>query len=142
MARKFWDIKYYDTGASTWVADTKIPRAGLQEFSRTKETSIEFVELADASEAKLSSETKSKWRDITLVFPKQVVTETVKDQLLGYINNEKGIQITIPILTGSSSYTEKVIEGYATSYEENWILDKKNNQKFVIKLNVKEFDVG
>lgn len=138
---KFWDIKYFDTGSSAWLSDTKIPRAGLQEFARTKEASIEFIELADASEAKLSSETKSKWRDIALVFPKQVITETVKDQLLGYIDDEKAVRINIPIITGASSYTEKIIEGYATSYEEDWILDQKNNQHFVIKLLIHEFDV-
>jgi hypothetical protein len=141
MTRSYWDISYWDTGSGLWHKDTKLPRGGLETFSRLDEATIEFIELADGGEAKLSSEIKSKWQDIILVFPKQVVTEAIKTQLISYIDNEKGIKIPIPITTGASSYTEKVIEGYPIRYEESWELDNHKNQRFVIRLTVKEFNV-
>lgn len=142
MSRKYWSIDYFDTGASgSWVKDTDIPRAGLEGFNRIDEATITFVELADGSEAKLSSEVKSKFGDIILTFPKQIITETIKTQFKNYIDNEKAIKIHIPIVTGASSYTEQIIEGYITKYQEDWILDKKNNQRFIIKISIHEFDV-
>ena len=141
MARSYWSVSYWDTGASAWISDTQIPRAGLEPFSRLNEATIEFIGLADGSEAKLSSETKSKWGEIVLVFPKQVVTAAVQTQLIGYIDDEKGIKLPIPITTGASSYTEKVIEGYPIRYEEAWELDSHSNQRFIIRLTIKEFDV-
>ena len=138
---KYWGIKYWDTGAGIWISDTQIPRAGLEEFNRTEAATISFIELADGSKAKISSETKAKWQTLTLVFPKQVVTETVKNQFLSYIENEKGIRIPIPIKTGASLYQEKIIEGYITKYQEDWILDKNHNQQFIVRLDVEEFDV-
>lgn len=141
MARQYWSISYFDTGSGSWFSDTRIPRAGLETFSRLDEANIEFLLLADGSEAKLSSETKSNWQEITLVFPKQIVTETIKNQLISYIDNERGIKIPIPILTGSSSYTEKIIEGYPIRYEESWELDSRSNQRFIVRLTVKEFNV-
>lgn len=142
MARSYWSISYWDTGAGIWQKDSKLPRGGLETFSRLDESTISFIELADGSEAKLSSETKSNWGEIILVFPKQVVTESIKSQLIRYIDDEKGIKIPIPILTGASKYTEKVIEGYPIRYEETWELDNRSNQRFVIRLTVKEFNVS
>lgn len=141
MSRSFWDISYWDTGAGIWQKDIKIPRAGLETSSRLLEGNIEFLSLADGSEVKLSAETKANWQEITLVFPKQIVTESVKSQLISYIDNERGIKIPIPILTGSSSYTEKIIEGYPTKYEESWELDSRSNIHNIIRLTIKEFSV-
>lgn len=141
MSRKYWSIKHYDTGASAWIIDDKIPRAGIEPFNRTYEATLQFTDLVDGSKAVVTSEHAANWGEITLVFPKQVVTETVKDQFKSYIDNKYGIRIIMPILTGASSYTEEVIEGYMTKYEETWILDNKSNQRFVVKTNIMEFDV-
>jgi len=142
MARSYWDIQYYDTGSGGfWVTDTKIPRGGLEPMERVREANLQFVRLVDGSKAKLSSEVKTNWQTITLLFPKQVVTETVKNQFLDYIDNERGIRIPIPIITGAASYTEKVIEGYISKYSEEWVLDGNSQQQFVVKLDIEEFDV-
>lgn len=141
MPRQFWSVSYWDTGADAWISDTRLPRAGLETFSRLDSASIEFITLADGSEAKLSAESKNTWGEIILTFPKQTVTESIKSQLISYIDNERGIKIPIPILTGSSSYTEKVIEGYPTLYEETWELDNRSNIRNIIRLTVKEFNV-
>lgn len=142
---KFWSIKYFDSGAGSgtgdWVQDTQIPRGGINPFTRTKESTIGFLTLADGSETKISSETTNNWNDVTLTFPKQVITEAVKNQLQGYITNEQGVKIAIPILTGASSYTEKVIEGYITKYDEKWELDSKSNIKYIVNITLHEFDV-
>lgn len=143
--RSYWSIEYFDSGAGAglggWARDTKIPRAGLEEFSRVRESTVEFLDLADGSEAKLSSESKAGWQELVLIFPRQVVNESVKDQLLSYINNERGIRVHIPILTGASNYTEKIIEGYPIRLEETWNLDSKSQQRFTIRLTVHEFDL-
>lgn len=145
MARSYWSIEYFDTGASAglggWVQDTKIPRAGLENASRLNTATIEFLELADGSEAKLSSETKSRWGEIILTFPKQRVDETVKTQLKDYIDNEIGIRLHVPIITGASAYTEQLIEGYPTIYEETWELDNRSNIRNIVRLTIKEFNV-
>jgi hypothetical protein len=140
--RSFWDISFWDTGAGTWQKDSKIPRSGLETFSRLNQSTLEFIELASGDEVKLSSETKNKWGEIILTFPKQVVTESIKSQFINYINNENGIRITIPIITGASLYTEKIIEGYPITFEESWELDDKTNIRNIVRLTVKEFNVS
>lgn len=143
---KYWSVNFFDSGASSgtgdWVADTQIPRGGIDPFTRTKESTISFLTLADGSEVKNSNETTSNWKDIALTFPKQVITEAVKTQLQGYITNEQGIQIIIPMTSGSSSYTEKVIEGYITKYDERWELDSRNDIRYTVRLTLHEFEVG
>jgi len=142
---KYWSVNFFDSGASSgtgdWVKDTQIPRGGIDPFTRIKESTIGFLTLADGSETKISSETTSNWGDITLTFPKQVITEAVKTQLQGYIDNEQGVQIVIPITTGASSYTEKVIEGYITKYDEKWELDSRSNIRYTVHLTLHEFAV-
>lgn len=142
MPKSYWDINFWDTGAGIWQKDTRIPRAGLETFSRLDQSTSEFIELASGDEVKLSSETKSKWGEIVLTFPKQVVTETIKSQFTGYVDNEKGIRIIIPITTGAASYTEKVIEGYPTLYEETWELDNRQNIRYLVRLTIHEFNVS
>ena len=139
-APKFWKIEKWDSGAGVWLQDTQIPRAGLDNFSRAKDSTITFVTLVDGSEAKVSNETKSKWSDLTLTFPKQVMTTAVRNQLLTYIDNEWGVRITIPVSTGASSYTETQIEGYMTRHVEEWPVGDKE-QEYVLKVDLHEFNV-
>ncbi len=142
---KFWSVKYFDSGAGSgtgnWVSDIQIPRGGINPFTRTKESTISFFTLADGSEAKSSNETASNWKDVILTFPKQVITEAVKTQLQGYIDNEQGIQIIMPMTTGASSYTEKVIKGYITKYDEKWELDSRENIRYTVYLTLHEFNI-
>jgi len=138
---KFWSIDYYDSGANSWVHDTKIPRAGLENFTRTKESTINFITLADGSEAKNSTETKSVWKDIDLIFPKQVVTNALRIQLLTYIDNEWGVRIPIPIITGASAYTETVLQGYLTRFQEEWFTGSEE-QDYQIRVTLHEFSVA
>jgi hypothetical protein len=139
-APKYWSIQKYDSGAGVWLRETQIPRAGLDNFTRTKDSMITFVQLADGSEAKNSTETKSLWRDIDLVFPKQVVTNAFKTQMLTYIDNEWGIKIPIPILTGASAYTETVLKGYMTKFQEEW-LPGDEEQDYQVRITLHEFSV-
>jgi len=137
---RLWEIKYFDTSSSTWVKDVDIPRAGVENLKRTKESTIEFVTLADGSQAKVSSETASNWGDFDLVFPSNVVNETLKLQLQGYIDDEKPVRITIPVTTGASLFTKKELEGYLTNYIEEWPTGDKN-QKYAVRVTLHEFDV-
>jgi len=137
---KFWSVDYYDSGAGAWIHDTQIPRAGLDNFVRTKEATIDFVTLADGSEAKTSGETKSVWQDIDLTFPQQVVTNSLRTQLLKYIDNEYGVRIPIPIVTGASAYVETVLQGYMTNYKEEWIAGGRE-QQFQLTVTIHEFNV-
>lgn len=138
---KYWSIKHYDTGSGIWISDTKIPRAGVESFTRTQEATIQFIDLVDGSQAKSSTETHANWGEIVLVFPRYFVTSSMKTQLNNYITQEKGVQISMPTSSGTSSYTEKVLEGYLMKYEETWELTGKT-QEYVVKLTLKEFDVG
>jgi len=70
-----------------------------------------------------------------------VISNDLKNQFLSYINNEQGVKISMPILTGSSSYTEEILEGYFTNYNETWELTGKQNQEFIVRLTLHEFDV-
>lgn len=137
---RYWSIQRFDSGASVWLRETQIPRAGLENFVRTKDSTITFVQLADGSEAKNSNETKSVWRDVTLTFPKQIITTTVMSQLQTYVDNEWGVKIAVPILTGASSYLERVLEGYITQYNEEWIVGD-SEQDFQIRIVLHQFDV-
>lgn len=139
-AQKYWSISRWDSGAGVWLQETQIPRAGLENFIRTKDSTITFVQLADGSEAKNSTETKSIWRDLNLIFPKQVVTSALKTQLLTYVDNEWGVKIIVPIATGASSYSQQILEGYITQYNEEWFPGSKT-QEYQVRIVLHEFDV-
>jgi len=139
--QKYWSINKWDTGAGIWISDTQIPRAGLEPFNRTKEATISFVTLASGDMSISSTEKKANWQKVNLVFPHKIVTETFKTQLQDYSDNEQGLKIIIPITSGSSSYSEKVLEGYITNYREDWVLDGKSTQSFDIRIEFQEFDV-
>ncbi len=138
-----WSISRWDSGAGIWISDPKIPRAGIDNFIRTKESTIAFVKLADGSEAKISTETTSVWQDVSLTFPSQVINETVRSQLQTYITNEWGVKIIIPISSGASSYSEQVLKGYLMRYDEEWLTgcDYQDGQEYVIKILMHEFNV-
>lgn len=140
-AIKYWSIYHWDTGAGIWIRDTQIPRAGRDQFTRTKEATIDFTYLADGDLSLSTTEKKVNWQSLTLVFPHQVVTENLMTQLQNYVDDEKGLKIIIPIKSGSASYTEKVLEGYIKNYSEDWVLDKKTTQSFDVKIEFQEFDV-
>ena len=137
---RFWEIKYYDSGSGGWIKDINIPRAGLENIKRTKTSTLEFVTLADGSEAKSSSEIKSNWGDLDFVFPQQVVTDSFKLQLLTYVDNEQPVRITVPVSTGASLYTEKILEGYLRNYIEEWPIGS-SSQEYAVRVTMHEFDV-
>lgn len=139
-APKYWSISRWDSGSGIWIRETQIPRAGLENFIRLKDSTIAFMQLADGSEAKNSTETKSLWRDVDLVFPKQIVTNAFKAQMLTYIDNEWGVKIPIPITTGASAYTETVLEGYVTKFQEEW-LPGDEEQEYQVRVTIHEFNV-
>jgi len=141
LAKSYWSIDRWDSGSGVWITDPKIPRAGLENFTRTKESTVTFIQLADGSEVKNSTETKSLWNDVDLVFPRQVVSNSFITQMLTYIDNEWGVRIPIPIHTGASAYTETVLEGYMTKFQEEWIPGDKE-QEYQLRITFHEFDVS
>jgi len=137
---KYWSIEHFDTGTSLWVRDTSIPRAGLNSLTRTNQANINFMTLADGSLSLMSSEHKANWQTITLTFPKQVITDTVRTQLSDYIDNNQGVRITVPINSGANLYSEKKLEGYLLKYNEQWI-PGDTTQKYIVEITMQEFDV-
>ena len=72
---KSWEIYFYDSVLDKWIEDSRIPRAGQEPFSRTKNTTMNFIDLVDGNIAKLSSEQCANWQELVLVFPKKSINE-------------------------------------------------------------------
>ena len=126
-----WTLSTY-TGSS-WSAATSIPAIGINEIDEEVASTASFEILADGSEARLIPETKYRLSELKLTIPRSKATNTVIQQLLGYIKNDTGIKLTAP-----NGYT---YEGYLTTANKHWLLENKETQRYMPSFTVKLYDV-
>jgi hypothetical protein len=129
-----WLVQKYDTGSSTWVSDTSIPRGSVNTFAQHYTSTTQVVTLADGSRGINSPSTKYNYEQLTLSWSKHTVTNAFMAQLQGYITNKVGVKITLH----DTSLTK--LEGYFMSFNKEWNFTG-TTQKYELILEFLPFDV-
>jgi len=121
-----WEYDYLSDGSKV-----RFPRS-TSEISDDMQSNAYYVKLYDGSEARVSPETKFLKGDIKFSFSPFSVTDELYNKLIGYIENETGIEIT--------THTGQVFEGYIEDIRKIYI-QTGSVQLFNYELTFKQFDV-
>ena len=123
----------YKWTGSSWTQETSIPAVGINEVVEEVSSTSTFEILADGSEARMTPEVKYRVTDLKLTIPRSKPTNTVIQQMLGYIKNSTGLKMTAP-----NGYT---YEGYLTTSAKRWVLENRSTQRYIPDFSLKLFDV-
>src|SRR3989304_5805933 len=112
-----WAVSKYVSGS--WQSDGTVPVPRGQSFSEIIASSIQEIDLADASKAAIIPETKSNKSAIKLFWHRAEVA--LKTNLETYIQAGTGLKVTTHV-------SGKIFEGYITNIESEIIIGQSREQ--------------